>query len=66
MDDSWSLYPSATWLDGVEDDEQLITRAFIKKTGFDGFYIVSSLQGVPDGKLIAAAEKVGIYTKYLC
>lgn len=66
-DGSWSLYPSVTWLDGVEgeDDEQLVTRAFIKKTDEEGFDIMTSWQGVPDGILICAAKKVGIHTETL-
>ena len=59
----WSLYPSATWLDGVEYDGQLVSRAIVKKTNEEGFDIMSSSEGVPDGKLLIAAEDVGIYTE---
>ncbi|MBZ9577869.1 hypothetical protein KJA13_02425 [Patescibacteria group bacterium] len=64
-DGSWSPYPSVTWLDGVEgeDDEQLVTRAFIKKTDEEGFDIMSSWQGVPDGTLMCAAKGAGIHTE---
>ena len=32
-DGSWSPYPSVSWLDGMEgNDEALVTRAFVKKT----------------------------------
>lgn len=62
-DGSWSPYPSATWIDGVEDDEQLVSRALIKKTGKNGFYVMTSSQGVPDGKLLLAAKEAGIYTE---
>jgi len=30
-DGSWSPYPSATWLDGVEGEEQLVSKVLIKK-----------------------------------
>lgn len=62
-DGSWSLYPSATWLDGVESEEQLVSKALIKKTSKEGFDIMSSSRGVPDGKLLIAAGKAGIYTE---
>jgi len=62
-DGSWSPYPSATWLDGVEDEEQLVSRVLIKKTNEEGFDVMSSAQGVPDGELLLAAEKAGIYTE---
>ena len=61
-DGSWGIYPSVTWLDGVENGEQLQTRAIIKKTG-EGFTIMDSTDGVPDGELMCAAEEVGIYTE---
>ena len=61
-DGSWSLYPSATWLDGVESEDQLISRALVRRA--DGeFHIMSSTQGVPDGKLLVAAEEAGVYTE---
>jgi len=63
QDGSWSPYPSATWLDGVEDEEQLVSKTLIKKTNEDGFDIMSSVQGVPDGKLLMAAKEAGIYTE---
>lgn len=63
QDGSWSPYPSATWLDGVQDEEQLVSRVLIKKTNEEGFDIMSSAQGVPDGKLLVAAKEVGIYTE---
>lgn len=62
-DGSWSPYPSATWLDGVQGEEQLVSRVLIKKTNEEGFDIMSSSQGVPDGKLLVAAKEAGIYTE---
>jgi hypothetical protein len=62
-DNSWSPYPSISWLDGVEDEDQLLTRAVIKKTGEDSCSIMGSSQGVPDGTLMSAAKKAGIYTE---
>lgn len=62
-DGSWSSYPSATWLDGVQGEEQLVSRVLIKKTNEEGFDIMSSAQGVPDGKLLMAAKEAGIYTE---
>lgn len=66
-DGSWSPYPSVTWLDGVEgeDDEQLMTRAFVKKTGEEGFSIMNSSQGVPDGTLMCSAKAAGVHTETL-
>lgn len=62
-DGSWSPYPSVTWLDEAEQEEQLVTRALIKKTEDGCICIMSSTDGVPDGKLIVAAEEAGIYTE---
>lgn len=62
-DGSWSPYPSATWLDGVEGEEQLVSKVLIKKTEEEGFDIMSSAQGVPDGKLLLAAKEAGVYTE---
>ena len=62
-DGSWSLYPSATWLDGVEDEEQLVSRVIVKRTNEEGLDVMSSAQGVPDGELLIAAEKAGIHTE---
>jgi len=62
-DGSWSLYPSATWLDGVQGEEQLVSKVLIKKTNEEGFDIMSSAQGVPDGKLLMAAKEAGVYTE---
>lgn len=62
-DGSWSPYPSATWLDGVEDEEQLVSRVIVKRTNEEGFDIMSSSEGVPDGELLIAAKKAGIYTE---
>ena len=62
-DGSYSSYPSVVWLDGVEDGEQLESRVLIKKTNEKGFDIMSSAQGIPDGKLLVAAEEAGIYTE---
>ena len=62
-DGSWSLYPSVTWLDGAEYEEQLLTKVLVKKTEEEGFDIMSSSQGVPDGKLMCEAQGAGIYTE---
>jgi len=62
-DGSWSLYPSVTWLDGVENEEQLMTRAIIKKTGEKGATIMGSTDGVLDGELMVGAKAAGIYTE---
>ncbi len=64
LNGSWAPYPAVTWLDGAEGDEQLITRAFVRKD--DGeFYIMTSPDGVPDGRLMTSAQKEGIYTETL-
>jgi hypothetical protein len=60
-DGNWNIYPSVVWLDGVQDEEQLVTRALIKKTGKTGFYTLQSSEGVPDGTLCLAAEAAGIH-----
>jgi len=62
-DGSWDSYPSVTWLDGVENEEQLMTRAIIKKTGETGASIMGSTDGVPDGELMCAASEAGIKTE---
>jgi len=62
-DGSWELYPSATWLDGVQGEDQLQSKAFIKKTNDEGFDIMASTDGVPDGELLVAAKEAGIYTE---
>ena len=64
-DGSWGPYPSVTWLDGVESDEQLMTMAFIKKTGEEGFDIMHSSDGVPDGTLMLSAKEAGVHTETL-
>lgn len=63
QDGSWVPYPSVTWLDGVEFEEQLETRAIVKKTDEKGISILSSSQGVPDGTLMCAAKENGIHTE---
>lgn len=62
-DGSWSPYPSVTWLDGVGYEEQLVTMALIKKTNEEGHDIMGSTDGVPDAKLMIAADEAGIYTE---
>ncbi|HOB89750.1 MAG TPA: hypothetical protein PKG74_00250 [Candidatus Colwellbacteria bacterium] len=64
-DGSWSPYPSVTWLDGVESDDQLQTRAVILSPSGKGFDVVEGLQGVPDGTLMSAAEKAGVHTEFI-
>ena len=61
----WVPYPSATWLNGVQSEEQLVTKAIIKITEDGGICTMMSSQGVPDAKLMLAAEKAGIYTETL-
>ena len=61
-DGSWSNYPSVTWLDGVENEKQFVSRVLIKK-GRGGFAIMSSPQGAPDGKLFVTAKRAGVYTE---
>ena len=62
-DGSWIPYPSVTWLDGVENEEQLMTRALVKKTGEEAISIMGSSDGVPDGTLMSAANEAGVYTE---
>lgn len=62
-DDSWGPYPSYTWLDGVEGEDQLVTKAIVMKIGEDSPTIMVSTQGVPDGKLGVAAKEAGIHTE---
>ncbi len=62
-DGSWSLYPSVTWLDGVENDEQLETKVLVKITGEEGIDVMCSLNGLPDAKLILAAGEAGVHTE---
>ncbi len=62
-DGFWSLYPSIAWLDGVGSEEQLVTRALVKKTNEEGFSTMGSSEGVPDGELMCAAEEAGVYTE---
>jgi len=58
-DGTWDLYPSITWLDGVENNEQLVTRAIVKLSN-GKVEVMTSAQGFPDGKLMNKAEEVGI------
>ena len=60
-DGAWSPYPSVVWLDGVEYEDQLQTKAIVK-TG-DGIHVMASADGVPDGKLMASAAAAGIHTE---
>lgn len=61
----WKPYPSASWLDGVESDDQLITRVIAKITGEEGYDIMDSPEGLPDGTLMMNAKKENIFTQYL-
>jgi len=63
LDGSWKPYPSATWLGGVQGEDQLQSKAFIKKTNEEGFDIMASTDGVPDGELLVAAKAAGVYTE---
>jgi len=62
-DGSWETYPSATWLDGVGGHEQLVTKALVRISGEKAISVMQSTQGVPDGTLMVAAEKAGVYTE---
>jgi len=62
-DGSWNLYPSVTWLDGVENEKQLETKALVKRTDEEGIDVMRSRNEVPDGKLMVAAEEAGVYTE---
>jgi hypothetical protein len=63
-DGVWAPYPVVTWIDGVEHERQLVTRVIAKLTGEKDFEIMASVDGVPDGILMAAAEDAKIYTEY--
>jgi len=63
--DVWLPYPTVTWLDSVEYEEQLVTRALVKKTDEEGFDLMASPDGVPDGMLMEAAVAAGIFTQYI-
>jgi len=62
-DGTWRPYPSVTWLDGVECECQLVTRAIVKLLDGEGYVIATSPEGVPDGTLMLAAKKAGVYTE---
>lgn len=62
-DGTWGEYPTATWIDGVEDEEQLVSRALVRLSTDGAFRVMSSTQGVPDGELILAAKAAGVYTE---
>ena len=64
-DGSWSPYPSVTWLDGVEWEDQLQTKAVILAPCGEGFDVVVGMQGVPDGVLMSAAKKAGVHTEFI-
>jgi len=64
-DGSWSPYPSVTFLDGVSNEDQLVTVAFVKKLAEEGYDIMKSRKGVPDYKLLAAAKEAGIHTEFI-
>jgi len=64
-DGSWSPYPSVTFLDGVSNENQLVTVAFIKKLGEEGYDIMQSTDGIPDYKLLTTAKEAGIFTEFI-
>jgi hypothetical protein len=64
-DGSRMYYPSMVLLDGIENDEQLVTRAFIRKVGERSMSVVESPNGAPDKALLDAAHREGVYTKIL-
>lgn len=49
--------------DGLEGEDQLVTRVMIMITGEETPSVMESTQGVPDGKLGIAAKEAGIYTE---
>lgn len=62
----WVPYPSVTWINGEAGNEELlVTKAIIKMTEDGGICTMMSSQGVPDAKLMLAAEKAGICTETL-
>lgn len=63
--DVWSPYPTVAWLDGVEYEGQLVTRVLVKKTGEEGFDLMASPDGVPDGILMESAKTAGISTQFI-
>jgi hypothetical protein len=63
--DVWLPYPTVTWLDSVEHEGQLVTRVLVKKTDEEGFDLMASPDGVPDGILMEAAKAAGIFTQYI-
>ena len=64
-DGFWGSYPVVTWLDGVENEEMLVTRVIVKKTNEKGLSIMQSTEGVPDGELMCAAKETEILTETL-
>ena len=62
-DGSWAPYPSYTWLDGVDHEDQLTTAVAIMLTGEAEMSIMFSAEGVPDGKLGVAASEAGIHSE---
>jgi hypothetical protein len=64
-DGSWEPYPSVTWLDGVETEEQLVTKALVKQSKTGEVVVMVSPQGLPDGMLMEAAAEAGIHTELI-
>ncbi|MBU1045756.1 hypothetical protein KJ616_01380 [Patescibacteria group bacterium] len=60
----WRPYPTITWLDGVEEPGQLVTRvAALNREG--GISIVNTPNGVFDERLVKEAERRRIYVEYI-
>jgi hypothetical protein len=64
-DGTWEPYPSVTWLDGVETEEQLVTKALVKLSKTGEVVVMVSPQGLPDGRLMRAAKEAGIHTELI-
>jgi len=59
VDGEWKPYPSAVWVDKGEE----LYVAFFVVDGDGGVGMLSSPNGVPDGKLMSNADAAGILTK---
>ena len=43
-DGTWEKYPTVTWIDGAEDEEQLVSRALVRLSTDGAFRVMSSTQ----------------------
>lgn len=60
---NWEPYPAVTWIDGVEYEDQLVTRVLFVMPETGDLIFAESPEGVPDAKLMMEAEKAGILTE---